>query len=90
MNLIFLMFIDVLTSMGCLAKYMYTLPIWGSFTLQATQCSLHFDNSRKNEIYSIVEYVDQMYGIDYIVCIYQLQPISVKEFYILHRRLHNI
>ena len=28
-------------------------PLWGSFTLHGTQCSLHFDKPQKNEIPSL-------------------------------------
>ena len=36
---------------GSLAKF--TLTSWGSFTLQATLCCLHFDKPQQNEIHSL-------------------------------------
>ena len=37
---------------GSLAKL--TNPLRGLFTLNATQCSLHFDKPQKNEIHSLI------------------------------------
>ena len=35
---------------GSLTKF-----TWGSFTLHAAQCRLHFDKHQKNEIYSLIK-----------------------------------
>ena len=60
MNLIFLMFIEVVTilgrvqsetTLGRVQRLNETLR--GSVTLHATQCSLHFDKPQKNEIHSL-------------------------------------
>ena len=51
MNLIFLMFIEVHTTLG--PKQSLHELLRGLFTFHATQCSLHFDKLQKNEIHSL-------------------------------------
>ena len=59
MNLIFLMFIDVSTTL--VASKVYMNP---EFTLHAVQCSLHFDKLQKNEIHSLnIMYYTYMYHV---------------------------
>ena len=52
MNLIFLIFIEVLTTF--FRQQSLHKPLLGSFTLHMTQCILYFDKHQKNEIHSLI------------------------------------
>ena len=52
MNLNFLMFIEVSTILS--HKQSVHERLWGSFTLYAIPCSLHFDKHMTNKIHSLM------------------------------------
>ena len=64
MNIFFLLFIDVLITLG--QQQSLHQPLGGSFTLHVTQCSLHFDKLQKNEIHSLVNVVAKLLNAMFI------------------------